>query len=1195
MLALCLALPATPVRAQLASLARDIGIDTETTASADVSSLMAVGDRVVFVATSRTLGRQLWGSDGTVEGTEPLLDGVTGASSNGVPVYHGAVGGKAIWSTFHGPFGNGLWATDGTRAGTERLAGGASGIVTPFDGRSPLAVTVFDGKVLFTAERSGIFDTVWISDGTLAGTAPLLSAGLQGNNPAWVTSAGDRGWFSASGQGGAQCLFVTDGTAAGTLEVPGVPAPSELFAAVGNHLVFFRGFDAEQLWASDGTQTGTRMIRLLGAQPQAGALTGFKVVGGRAFFIAHGTTEEQELWVTDGTPQGTRLLSDFTAPLPFGQTPSVMAGVQAIGDAVYYVAADSPADRGLWRTDLTTGSRKKLFPACSQNCAQKVGPKLQVSAGRLFFSVEDEFARPAQLWVTDGTTGGTRMLRDDTCVNGFLCPGERVAAADGRLYFYAAGAAGVPQLWRTDGTLSGTEPVTSFAGSSSLSGGPRVAAVGGEVYFGAEDGVHGVELWTLAPGAGLPRLVQDLERSVGDGDPVHLTDAGGTLIFGACVDNDLLLWASDGSRQNTVPVGGDVLFDFRCVPTPRFAVSLGAEALFVRDAGSGQRALWRTDGTPQGTSEVLDLFGQTVRALEASDPLAFLIEEDFGSSSARLWRTDGTAAGTFVIHELTDFQRFAGLSAAGGRAWFIAPVGASPATNQLWVSDGTVGGTHPVTDSQEFVISSNEPLKVVELDGSGYVVARSSALGLSLWRSDGTVATTGPVTGPSPGFFVTKPTEIAAFAGRVYFTGWAEGRRALLRSDGTAAGTEVFALFEPADNYVFEEDAPPFYLTVLGNQMFFMANDNEHGRELWVSDGTTAGTRMVLDIQQGPFESRIQRIAAAGSRVWFVADDGLHGEELWVSDGTAQGTRLVQDLSPGTGSSAPEQLTASGDRLYFVADDGWSGRELWSVATEGPAGCQPSARYLCLNQGRFRVEASWQDFQNRIGEGTAVPLTQDTGYFWFFRDTNVETVVKVLNGQPINGHYWTFFGALTNVEYALTVTDGDTGLTRRYYNPPRRFASVGDTESFGPKGAKEAVLEVPGSAGEPLLVDRYFDPSALKASCAAGPHQLCLNEDRFSVSAEWEDFQGKTGVGTAVPLTADTGYFWFFRDTNVEVVLKVLDGRPLNGNFWVFYGALSNVAYRLTVTDTETGEVKIYENPARRFASVGDTTAFVGD
>ncbi|MCB1034957.1 MAG: hypothetical protein KDD47_14110, partial [Acidobacteria bacterium] len=98
----------------------------------------------------------------------------------------------------------------------------------------------------------------------------------------------------------------------------------------------------------------------------------------------------------------------------------------------------------------------------------------------------------------------------------------------------------------------------------------------------------------------------------------------------------------------------------------------------------------------------------------------------------------------------------------------------------------------------------------------------------------------------------------------------------------------------------------------------------------------------------------------------------------------------------------------------------------------------------------------------------------------------------------------------------------------------------------------------------------------------------------FAVEARWTDFRGQSGAGQAVALTGDTGYFWFFRDSNVETVLKVLDGRSNNGNFWVFYGALSNVDYDLVVTDCETGAVKTYLNRGRTFASVGDTMAFTG-
>ena len=78
----------------------------------------------------------------------------------------------------------------------------------------------------------------------------------------------------------------------------------------------------------------------------------------------------------------------------------------------------------------------------------------------------------------------------------------------------------------------------------------------------------------------------------------------------------------------------------------------------------------------------------------------------------------------------------------------------------------------------------------------------------------------------------------------------------------------------------------------------------------------------------------------------------------------------------------------------------------------------------------------------------------------------------------------------------------------------------------------------------------------------------------------------------AVSLSGDTGYFWFFGATNVEVVTKVLDGTSLNGKFWFFSGALSNVEYTLTVSDTRTGAVKKYKNPAGQFASIADTGAF---
>jgi hypothetical protein len=104
---------------------------------------------------------------------------------------------------------------------------------------------------------------------------------------------------------------------------------------------------------------------------------------------------------------------------------------------------------------------------------------------------------------------------------------------------------------------------------------------------------------------------------------------------------------------------------------------------------------------------------------------------------------------------------------------------------------------------------------------------------------------------------------------------------------------------------------------------------------------------------------------------------------------------------------------------------------------------------------------------------------------------------------------------------------------------------------------------------------------------------LCLSTQRFTVSVSWSSDGGVTQhAGTAIPMTGDTGYFWFFDSGNVELVVKVLDGRAINGKFWVFYGALSDVSYTIAVTDTVTHAQRQYVNPQGHMASAADTSAF---
>jgi hypothetical protein len=111
--------------------------------------------------------------------------------------------------------------------------------------------------------------------------------------------------------------------------------------------------------------------------------------------------------------------------------------------------------------------------------------------------------------------------------------------------------------------------------------------------------------------------------------------------------------------------------------------------------------------------------------------------------------------------------------------------------------------------------------------------------------------------------------------------------------------------------------------------------------------------------------------------------------------------------------------------------------------------------------------------------------------------------------------------------------------------------------------------------------------------CVSNDRSLCLNKGRFEVQADWTTPNGQTGTGHAVPLTSDTGTFWFFNDANVEVVVKVLEACATNHRYWVFAGGLTNVRVRLTVRDAQTNATKQYTNPqSTAFRPIQDTAAF---
>jgi ELWxxDGT repeat protein len=1151
---------AGPLAGQTATLVRDLNTNSDTAAS-PFEKLTAVQGNLFFLTTGIYQGKELWVSDGTGAGTRALLDPCPGSCSM---TLRGSLGKILFFGVDRGfpPGVAQLWRSDGSRSGTFRLAPDA-GLTDSI---------IFNGAFYFVGCTTAEGCDLWRSDGSQAGTVRVKDVGP--GNAGKLIAAGNRLFFPVSDSGDVS-LWSSDGTAAGTSRIKAVGhGLAGALTAAGPRLYFMLTSDSQKtdLWTSDGTAAGTLAVKQFRPTFFSAPL---ETVGGRVYFAADDGVYGQELWTSDGTPAGTRRISGF------GLDNTSIAPIRAIGNRVVFVASDGLHGNQIWTTTGTLDSTAALpAPPCTE-CDFVDGSTPFAAAGNVLVFPGRDDVHGSEPWVTDGTAQGTHLLAD-------LCPGacdsigpynRSLTPTSQGLLFAARGPNESENLWRTDGTAAGTMRLSDLGPSAQLMADITVfpsrletAVIGSTIYFGAFT-ASGPALWVTNGHASAHRAVVVSPQGPSS-VPAFLTPYGDRLLFFTTgEDSPETLWITRGTEESTVEAGLtlsriDHLFEAE-------AVQSGGLVFYRLGTSREGQPLLRTDGTAAG---FLVLAPEVEPGLAVYHGRVFFTPAN--TANAEIWSTDGTTAGTrkeFTLPAGTPTIRR--LTALGADLYFIT---GDFDGGKVWRSDGTLAGTQPLADLPPIFLDDYAP-GFTRIGSRVLFVAPDSLV----WTTDGTPAGTRPLeSGTEP---VGEAYDLTLFNGAVYFFGATPTKRGLFRSDGTPAGT---AFVTPVYGFTFNS-LPASTLIAGAGRLWFAAADTDHGTELWTSDGTAAGTAMVKDILPGTDGSSPAWLAFAGGRLFFAATDGGHGTELWQSDGTAAGTRMVQDIASLASSSYPDHLTAAGDRLYFAANDGPTGRELWSLPLSDPAGCQPSATALCLG-GRYRVEARWRDFQAHTGTAHVSPLTADTGTFWFFDPSNVEAIVKVLDGRSVNGHIWVFYGALSNVEYTLTVTDTQTGFTRQYFNPAGQFASVGDTRGFGPLGANGANPHPPATvaASSPLPLISETIGKAATAPCQATAQRLCLNGGRFAVEVAWKDFQNHTGQGNVRTLTGDTGAFWFFGATNIELVVKLLDGHPVNGHFWLFYGALSNVEYTVTVTDTQTGTMKTYKNPSGRFASVADTEAF---
>jgi ELWxxDGT repeat protein len=369
------------------------------------------------------------------------------------------------------------------------------------------------------------------------------------------------------------------------------------------------------------------------------------------------------------------------------------------------------------------------------------------------------------------------------------------------------------------------------------------------------------------------------------------------------------LWRSDGTPGGTKLVAN---LPERVASAWSAPVVVGESLFFLlNNGGNGGVELWKSDGTPTGTSLVKDLSpgrdvagtGAGPRALGVGQTLYFAYEDP--AHGVELWKSDGTPAGTGLVRDLAPGPKSSwpmSLQRAGTRLVFIVglePAGFAPATSiepGIWSTDGASEGTVLLQ------AGTIHPYGSTVAGDEVYFVARNA-----LWSTDGTPAGTRRIQA-----LALTPNPLCTSLGGDVFVATSRGLFKLDRRNGDLrAGQPSLRLVASLPELC------PSRVVTTASLVYVTAHQLE-GSELWRSDGTANGTRLLRNFPPGgPGE-----LITMGGRAFFGASTPASGHELWTTSGTAESTTLVADVLPGPESGMEEHATVLGERLLFTSTTG---------------------------------------------------------------------------------------------------------------------------------------------------------------------------------------------------------------------------------------------------------------------------------
>lgn len=626
--------------------------------------------------------------------------------------------------------------------------------------------------------------------------------------------------------------------------------------------------------------------------------------------------------------------------LPFDSNPSWFMGC---GGALFFRARTAATGVELWRTDGTPGGTrlvKDINPGVGDSTPSWLHC-IRDSNGRDFLVfAADDGRRGTELWASDGTAQGTRLVKDIFAGPLSSEPGGLVRMGR-RVYFWAYEPSTGFELWRSDGTTAGTTLVKDFW-PGFRSSKPWVANLnwtGTRLMVVANDGKSGDEVW-CSDGTAAGTVMLEVMPGPAGVWPLWMQNLSNKTVFSATGPSGNELYETDCTPAGTRLLKDIVPGIVGSEPQLPGPARIGNDLYFTAETPQTGRELWKTDGTAAGTVLVSDIApGSTGSAPQSLWALnGTLYFDAFTPATGReLFKFSGGTVS--LVADLLRGPADSDLRIAGylpGKLLLSASDGRTG--KELWRTDGTPAGTSLVKDIRAGAPGS-DPDNFGWMSGRGLVFAADDGrAGRELWITNGTTASTQLLRDIDPGLLTesSNPGDLTAC--------W--GDSMLLRANDAVSGAELWKVDAGGISLLADIRAGPAgswpsnftcCWTGRASLTFFTADDGVHGTELWITDGTRAGTTLVKDVELGAPGSLPASLVCCDGCVLFTADTAANGRELYVSDGTPAGTRLVVDIDPGAASSAPADLVALDGRVVFSASAPALGRELW-VSDGTPAG-----------------------------------------------------------------------------------------------------------------------------------------------------------------------------------------------------------------------------------------------------------------